>query len=76
MAGLEGMSEDDENLERNASMKTWLVLGFPPLPPSLSLLLFSFILFCLSTILLPGNLRRTTEGHEGQLALNGFNTIN
>lgn len=28
MAGLEGMSEDDENLERNASMKTWLVLAF------------------------------------------------
>jgi len=28
MAELQGMSEDDENLERNASMKTWLVLCF------------------------------------------------
>lgn len=28
MARLEGVSEDDENLERNASMKTWLLLGF------------------------------------------------
>lgn len=49
MAGLEGMSEDDENLERNASMKTWLVLG-----------LFFFFLIYL-TVLLPGNITQTNE---------------
>lgn len=83
MARLEGVSEDDENLERNASMKTWLVLGFwfgvfCCCCRLVGGFLF-FVLFYLSNLSFirkyhMDKLSRLSQRRPGQLALNGFNT--